>query len=1025
MSKNVTNGLLALGCFLFMPTAGAWGGKPPLHTVVLNVTSNVATGSALHAAVDRPELGSMTTTGAVRMFTSGANQWVGRIAVQGSAVSTSATYRFTARTTSSSTHCTLGNGNLGGAAFTTNLPLWNPGYAGKTVFYHSTWSNVVVYYRVGQTDAWTESPVMTRLGQGRTGSEHRYTVNGIGEAGRPLEFVMRGVSNGVVQWDNPSVGGVNNNYYTSLDAFFIQDKNIYNYSPPATVSAPQVISVGSWSSSYTANGIPTRGGRIYLPRGYTQNTTKRYPVLYMHDGQNVFDPGGDYGSWSAETAATREITQGRMRETIIVAVNNTANRMSEYGTPQDGYTGNYYLLYLVNNVKPNIDSTYRTLTGMMDTGNMGSSLGGLISAYIGLSTNVFGLIGAVSPSYWYGSNFRNWINTQPTKGRRIYQDCGTDEGSDMWNYFWPVYTYYLQDDYVVNDDLLVAIGCGQIHNEAAWASRVAGAFQFLYNPWDEANLLETNAPSTPGTLQFTALATNVPEVAGSVRVWVSRTGGDDGAASVNYSTSNGTASAGADYTTTTGTLNWTNNDSATKFLDVPILDDVLYEGDETFTVRLTGATGAPLGSPAIATVTIVDNEAPPPQLAITNPPTGLVVGEATDSVDLQGTAVAANWQGLAWTNNLTGLSGVAPIADSWQIAGIGLGQGVNVITIAATNNTPSLIVHAADVSTNPAYASGWTNGSNGGIGFGSWTLFANATAGHFISGNGWGMWSQSNNFAEAIRPFAAPLAVGQRFRTRFKNGWVFEGRQGVGLALRDAGGASLVQFYFNGGDTNYTVEDAMGGRNSGIGWTDQPQTVEIELLTATTYVMRVDATVIPGTCTGSLSQARFWSWSGGEGPNYDVFCNQLEIDSVSASGSSTSATVTITREEGAMHDGIPLSWWNQYGLGTNSTAAGNDDEDDANNWEEFVADTNPTNPASVYPNRIVVAAGADVITLQAGPPTTNSRIYDVWCATDLVPGIWEPFHLDRPGDDLGGPVYLTVTNSGGIRYYRTGVKRMP
>ena len=1005
-------------CLLW--SAGFAAARPPLHTLVVNVSSNVASGSALHMAVDRPELNSLTTTGAVRMYTASANQWVGRVAVQGSVVSTSVAYKLTARTTSSGTQCTVGNGNLSGATFTTNVPLWNPGYVGKTVYYHSTWTNVLVWYRIGETDNWTNSPVMTRLGQGRTGSEHRYMVSGIGEAGRPLEFVLHGLIDGVEQWDNPAVGGINNNYYTPLDTFFVQDKNIYNYTPPATVSGPQIISVANWASSYTGNGIPSRGGRVYLPRGYTQNTTKRYPVLYMQDGQNVFDPGGDFGSWSADAAATREITQCRMRETIIVAVNNTGSRMSEYGTPQDGYTGDYYLKYLVNNVKPNIDASYRTLTGFMDTGNMGSSLGGLISAYNGLSTNVFGLIGAVSPSYWYGPNFRNWISTQPTKGNRIYQDCGTAEGASMWDHFWPVYAYYLQDGYVVNDDLKIAIGCGQEHNEAAWSSRVAGGFQFLYNPWDEANLLETNVPPSAGTVQFTVATTNVSETVGSVRVVVSRSNGSNGTASVTYATSNGTASAGSDYTATTGTLNWANNEAANKFFDVPILDDLVYEGNKTFTVRLAGATGATLGSPAITTVTILDNELPPPELVITNPPTDIVVGESTTSVDLQGTAVATNWQGLFWTNGLTGDSSEAPIANSWEIAGIGLGHGANIITVVATNGNPVATPVAADDAADAAYGSGWTDDSNGGYGFGPWSLFADAVAGRFVGDSGWGLWSQSNNLSEAVRPFDAPLSVGRRFRATIRNNWILEGQQGVGVALRDSSGASLIQFYFNGGDDAYTLEDAEGGRPTGIGWTDQPQTVEIEPLSASSYVMRVGTTAINGSYSGELSQVRFWSYSGGVGSSYDFFVSSLQV--LSPGAASTSATVTVTREGSVLHDGIPLWWWDQYGLGTNSLAGDDNDADGSSNWEEFGADTNPTNKLSVYSNRIVQVSGTEIVTLQAGPPTTNSRTYDVWFSTNLLSEQWTPHHLNRTGAADGGPVFLTVTNSGKPVFYRTGVK---
>ena len=890
MNKRLVLGLLGWGI-----VTGAWGSGPPLTILDFAVSSNVASGSALHLAVDRPELNGLTTTGSVRMVLSN-NQWRAKVAVQGSTVATQVAYRLTARTTSSGTYCAADNGNLSGTAHTTNAPLWNPGYSGKTVYYHSTWTNVTVFHRVGETETWQHSAVMTDVGAGRSGNERRYQVTGVGEPGRALEFVMHGYAGGVEQWDNPAVGGINNNYHTWLDALFVQDGNIFNYVPPATVSAPQVISVNKWSSSYTGNGIPSRGGRIYLPRGYTQNSAKRYPVLYMHDGQNVFDPGGSFGSWSADAAATREITQGRMRETIIVAVNNTTNRMDEYGTPEDGHTGHYYLLYLVNNVKPNIDANYRTLTDLMNTGNMGSSLGGLIAAYIGLKTNVFGLIGAVSPSYWYASDFRNWIQSSATKGRRIWQDCGTNEGAGMWDHFWPVYGYYLQDGYVVGDDIRIAVGCGHEHNEWAWSQRVGAAFQYLYNPWDEPNtLLEATPVEGPGSLQFTTAATNVAENAGTVRVAVSRVGGASGAASVNYATANGTASAGADYTAQSGTLNWADQENSTRHVDIPILDDAGYEGAEVFYVNLSGVTGATLGQPATVAVTIQDNELPPPQLVITNPVNPLAVGGEVTTYTVQGTLVVSNWQGMFWSNSLSGQSAVIPLANAWQAVNVPLQPGINVITVTATNTQAAMEPIAEDAASNATYSDGWSTGQNGGSGFGAWSLANNPEAGFFTSENGWGLWSHTNNLAEAIRPFAVPLTAGQQFQATIQNGWVLEGMQGVGMMLRNQQGADAIQFYFNGGDVEYQVQDAQAGRGSGIPWTDMPQTVTITLLTTNTYELRVGSAVFSGTCNGPLVAARWWNWNGGEGPNYDFSFDHLRVFSPTSSLVSTSAVVTIMR----------------------------------------------------------------------------------------------------------------------------------
>jgi hypothetical protein len=115
-----------------------------------------------------------------------------------------------------------------------------------------------------------------------------------------------------------------------------------------------------------------------------------------------------------------------------------------------------------------------------------------------------------------------------------------------------------------------------------------------------------------GTVQFDSTSYSISEDGGSVRIYVSRVGGASGAASVNYATANGTATAGSDYTTKRGTLSWADGDTASKMFSVTILDDRVYEGNETFKVNLSEVTGASLGSPSSATVTMVDNETPPP-----------------------------------------------------------------------------------------------------------------------------------------------------------------------------------------------------------------------------------------------------------------------------------------------------------------------------------------------------------------------------------------------------------------------------
>jgi hypothetical protein len=123
-----------------------------------------------------------------------------------------------------------------------------------------------------------------------------------------------------------------------------------------------------------------------------------------------------------------------------------------------------------------------------------------------------------------------------------------------------------------------------------------------------------SATPSPGTLALGASTYTVAEATPTVTLTVTRTNGASGAVNVNYSTSNGTATAGSDYTTTMGTLTWASGDAAAKSISVPVLDDAAFENSETFTVALDGLSvtgGATLGSPATATVTLTDNDVAP------------------------------------------------------------------------------------------------------------------------------------------------------------------------------------------------------------------------------------------------------------------------------------------------------------------------------------------------------------------------------------------------------------------------------
>ncbi len=123
---------------------------------------------------------------------------------------------------------------------------------------------------------------------------------------------------------------------------------------------------------------------------------------------------------------------------------------------------------------------------------------------------------------------------------------------------------------------------------------------------DAAAAVKAVRPTTAGTLQFTASSAKVNEAAGSVSLLVSRINGSSGGASVNYSTASGTAKAGVDFTSVIGTLTWPDGNASTQAITIPIANDGIAEGPETFTVNLSTPSGATLGSASSATVTIVD-----------------------------------------------------------------------------------------------------------------------------------------------------------------------------------------------------------------------------------------------------------------------------------------------------------------------------------------------------------------------------------------------------------------------------------
>lgn len=231
---------------------------------------------------------------------------------------------------------------------------------------------------------------------------------------------------------------------------------------------------------------------ISLPAGYATGET-RYPVIYMHDGQNLFDPAMSFsGSWNVDIAMA-ELSLGGL-EAIVVGIPNMGHRrLSEYSPfdhPEFGPgRGDLYLEFLIDTVKPLIDERYLTLPDREHTGIVGSSMGGLISLYAFFRhPDVFGFAGVLSPSLWVTEEATfAFIERAPFSPGRLYLDVGTREGERHVLSAQRMRDLLEAKGYRQGHDLLWVEDEIGHHHEAAWARRFQMALPFLVPPAEPAH----------------------------------------------------------------------------------------------------------------------------------------------------------------------------------------------------------------------------------------------------------------------------------------------------------------------------------------------------------------------------------------------------------------------------------------------------------------------------------------------------------------------------------------------------------
>ena len=237
---------------------------------------------------------------------------------------------------------------------------------------------------------------------------------------------------------------------------------------------------------------------VYLPKSYLLSE-RSYPVLYMHDGQNLFDSATSYsGEWSVDE--TLEGLSGQGIEAIVVGIPNIGSRRYQEYIPfpapdMTDAQGDLYVNFIADTLKSVIDRTFRTQAGRLTTGIMGSSLGGLISLYaIFARSDIFGMAGVVSPSLRWGKHgIFPFVQAAAVAPGKIYMDVGTAEGAGLAadpqsqrsfaeNYVQQVRRMCLllkRKGYQSGETLLYVEEEGGVHHESAWARRLPAALRFL------------------------------------------------------------------------------------------------------------------------------------------------------------------------------------------------------------------------------------------------------------------------------------------------------------------------------------------------------------------------------------------------------------------------------------------------------------------------------------------------------------------------------------------------------------------
>ncbi len=238
----------------------------------------------------------------------------------------------------------------------------------------------------------------------------------------------------------------------------------------------QITGKAEFHKDFVVEGLKPRDIFVWLPPNYETEKERRFPVLYMHDGQNLIDPrtSNTFIDWQVDETADSLITKGEIEPFIVVGINNTSDRAEEYNKTR---LGKLYMKLIVDHIKPFVDKNYRTLADRLNTSVGGSSMGGLISFVLAWDyPEVFSKAACFSPAFKFRDfNYVNEVEKYNGKKKNLlfYIDNG---GVGLESVLQPgideMIKVLKKKGYAEEKDFSVFIDKEAEHNEAAWAKRM-------------------------------------------------------------------------------------------------------------------------------------------------------------------------------------------------------------------------------------------------------------------------------------------------------------------------------------------------------------------------------------------------------------------------------------------------------------------------------------------------------------------------------------------------------------------------